>query len=89
MVVEPETPIADGPHELSAAVRNAVLEGGLDLAGIAPAVTPTGFHKLLDWLDTGHHGEMQWMESRRRGSQASAVHAPADKKRGNGRVELL
>lgn len=65
MVVEPQTPIADGPHELSAAVRNAVFESGLDLAGIAPAVTPTGFHKLLEWLDTGHHGEMQWMESRR------------------------
>ncbi|MFM7036526.1 MAG: tRNA epoxyqueuosine(34) reductase QueG [Planctomycetaceae bacterium] len=65
MAVEPETAMADGPYELSAAVRNAVFESGLDLAGIAPAVTPAGFHKLLEWLDAGHHGEMQWMESRR------------------------
>jgi len=38
-------------------------QGFADLA-IAPAVTPAGFHGLLRWLQSGHHGEMSWMESR-------------------------
>ncbi|MEY3174637.1 MAG: Epoxyqueuosine reductase [Planctomycetota bacterium] len=56
---------ADGPGELSAAVRVVAEAAGFDLVGIAPAVTPTGFHRLLEWLDAGYQGEMQWMESRR------------------------
>ena len=56
---------ADGPQQLTDAVRNALLSAKLDLAGIAPAVTPSGFHQLLQWLNDGYHGDMQWMESRR------------------------
>jgi epoxyqueuosine reductase len=69
MARPPEAATADDPQQLALAVRNAVLAAGLDLAGIAPAVTPTGFHKLLDWLNAGHHGEMQWMETRREARQ--------------------
>ncbi|MFM7056021.1 MAG: tRNA epoxyqueuosine(34) reductase QueG [Planctomycetota bacterium] len=55
---------ADSPQQLTDAVRTALLAARLDLAGIAPAVTPSGFHRLLEWLSAGHHGEMHWMESR-------------------------
>lgn len=56
---------ADSPQELSRAVHAAATQHGLQLCGIAPAVTPTGFHRLLTWLDAGFHGEMHWMASRK------------------------
>lgn len=56
---------ADSPQELSRAVHAAATKHGLQLCGIAPAVTPTGFHRLLTWLDAGFHGEMHWMASRK------------------------
>ena len=37
---------------------------GFELAGIAPAVTPTGLHEFLDWLERGHAGEMHYFERR-------------------------
>ncbi|MFN9720000.1 MAG: tRNA epoxyqueuosine(34) reductase QueG [Planctomycetota bacterium] len=38
---------------------------GFAKIGIAPAVTPTGFHRLLDWIADGYAADMQWMERRR------------------------
>ena len=38
---------------------------GFDLAGIAPAVTPTGYHSFLDWLNQGYAGEMSYLERRK------------------------
>jgi epoxyqueuosine reductase len=35
-----------------------------ELVGIAPAVTPTGFHEFLKWLERGHAGEMHYFERR-------------------------
>jgi epoxyqueuosine reductase len=37
---------------------------GFELAGIAPAVTPTGIHEFLDWLEQGYAGEMKYLERR-------------------------
>ncbi len=61
----PSSAGADSPQDLSRAVHAAAAEHGLQLCGVAPAVTPTGFHRLLTWLDAGFQGEMHWMESRR------------------------
>lgn len=47
-------------HEL----RTLAVEQGFSQIGIAPAVTPTGFHRLLDWLSKGYAADMQWMERR-------------------------
>lgn len=40
-------------------------ELGFVQIGIAPAVTPTGFHRLLEWIDQGHAAEMHWIERRK------------------------
>ena len=37
---------------------------GFGLVGIAPAVTPTGFPRLTDWISAGHAGEMHYIERR-------------------------
>lgn len=39
-------------------------ELGFAQIGIAPAVTPTGFHRLLQWISDGHCAGMQWVERR-------------------------
>ena len=50
---------------LSASIKSAAHRIGFELVGIAPAVTPTGYHDLLDWIDRGHAGEMKYIERRR------------------------
>ncbi len=42
---------------------------GFGLCGVAPAVTPTGFSRFLQWLEAGYAGEMQYLESRREAYQ--------------------
>lgn len=37
---------------------------GFAQIGITPAVTPTGFHRLLQWIDDGHSADMQWIKRR-------------------------
>lgn len=37
---------------------------GFELVGIAPAVTPDGFHDLLRWIDRGHAGSMEYIPRR-------------------------
>lgn len=69
--------ISGGSRALSEAVRACASAQGLELTGIAPAVTPAGYHRLLEWLDAGMHGEMGWMESRREARRhPSAVMPP-------------
>ncbi|MGV2979440.1 tRNA epoxyqueuosine(34) reductase QueG [Camelimonas sp. ID_303_24] len=58
---------AAGPAGLSgAALRKAVvaraLAEGFDVARVAPAAAlPETGARLLDWLDAGYHGDMEWM----------------------------
>lgn len=49
----------------SALVKRLAREVGFDLAGIAPAITPTGYHSFLDWLNQGYAGEMSYLERRK------------------------
>lgn len=46
-------------------IKRLAREVGFDLAGIAPAVTPTGYHSFLDWLNQGYAGEMSYLERRK------------------------
>ena len=55
----------DAPSELSAAIKEEARRLGFSLAGIAPAVSPTGFHRLLEWLQQGYAGQMQYLAARR------------------------
>ena len=38
---------------------------GFALAGVCPAVTPTGLHRFYEWLEAGYAGEMQYLHERR------------------------
>lgn len=49
----------------SALIKEMAREVGFDLAGIAPAVTPAGYHSFLDWLNQGYAGEMSYLERRK------------------------
>lgn len=49
----------------SALIKQLATEVGFDLAGIAPAVTPDGYHQFLDWLNQGYAGEMSYLEGRK------------------------
>jgi len=37
---------------------------GFDLFGIAPAVTPEGFHRLIQWVEAGYAAEMNYFTER-------------------------
>ena len=50
---------------LSQRIKQAATDAGFALSGIAPAVNPTGFHPLLEWMEQGYHADMDWMPRRR------------------------
>ena len=50
---------------ISQRIKSLGLELGFAQIGIAPAVTPTGFHRLLQWIDSGHAADMQWVARRK------------------------
>jgi epoxyqueuosine reductase len=50
---------------LTEVLRQRARELGFAQVGVAPAVMPTGYHKLLEWLSAGHAGDMDWIERRR------------------------
>lgn len=51
--------------ELAKLVKSVAKKAGFDWCGIAPAVKPDGFDRFLQWLESGFHGEMDWMSRRR------------------------
>ena len=46
-------------------LKTVATELGFDQLGIAPAVSPAGFHPLLEWLGNGYAADMNWIERRR------------------------
>jgi epoxyqueuosine reductase len=51
-------------HQLTAELKQRARSLGFDLCGIAPAGPSEHAAFLRDWLETGRHGEMAWMEGR-------------------------
>ncbi|MFK7777014.1 MAG: tRNA epoxyqueuosine(34) reductase QueG [Gimesia sp.] len=64
MTESPDLPPRDQSQK-SALIKQLALEAGFDQAGIAPAVTPEGYHQFLDWLNQGYAGEMSYLERRK------------------------
>lgn len=50
--------------EISAALKLRASQLGFDLVGVAPAVSPTGFHDFREWLAEGFAGEMHYLPNR-------------------------
>lgn len=46
-------------------VKARAAELGFDQIGIAPAVSPSGFHPLLNWIHRGFAADMDWIERRK------------------------
>lgn len=59
-----ETLSALSPDQLASALKARARELGFDLCGIAPAVSPTTFGRLREWLQRGFGGEMSYIERR-------------------------
>jgi epoxyqueuosine reductase len=49
---------------LADALRDAASIEGFSLLGIAPAVESKGFHDLVQWIEQGYAGEMDYLENR-------------------------
>lgn len=56
---------ADDRSRKSALIKQMAFDCGFDLAGLAPAITPAGYHHFLKWLNQGYAGEMSYLERRK------------------------
>jgi len=52
------------PADLVDTLANQARDLGFDLFGIAPAVTPKGFHRLVPWIEAGYAAEMAYFQDR-------------------------
>jgi epoxyqueuosine reductase len=50
--------------DLTTAVKAEAARLGFSLAGVCPAVEPSGFSRLQDWLAAGYAGEMHYLANR-------------------------
>jgi epoxyqueuosine reductase len=50
--------------ELTRRLKSLAAEVGFSMAGVAPAVVPTGFARLGEWLAAGYAGEMHYIAER-------------------------
>lgn len=57
------------PLQLSKAIKSAANTIGFDWCGICAAVRPPGFNQFEAWLDSGFHGQMEYLERRREAYQ--------------------
>lgn len=54
-----------GVHSgLTTRLRQLAKDQGFAHLGVAPAVTPTGFHRLLEWVASGYDAGMSWISRR-------------------------
>ncbi|WP_164103751.1 tRNA epoxyqueuosine(34) reductase QueG [Candidatus Laterigemmans baculatus] len=51
--------------DLTAALHSAAAAEGFSQCGVAAAVEPRGFSRLLDWITAGYAGSMQYIPDRR------------------------
>ncbi len=52
-------------EQLTKSLKLEARKLGFQLSGACPAVTPEGYSSFLDWLDSGFHGEMNYLDQRR------------------------
>ena len=57
--------MSENPAATSDELKRTADTLGFDLVGIAPAVSPPGFHPLLEWIDSGYAADMEWIDRRR------------------------
>ncbi len=50
--------------QITSDLKHAANELGFELAGVCPAVTPSGFHRFLEWIELGYGGQMHYLADR-------------------------
>ena len=63
------TPALTDNTSLTAVLKSDAGELGFDLIGIAPAVSPPGYHPLLEWIASGYAADMDWISQRQNAYQ--------------------
>lgn len=58
-------PSDQSPGTATEALRLRAEALGFHHLGIAPAISPPGFHPLLEWIGKGYAADMHWMERRK------------------------
>lgn len=68
--------LADSEHNFSADLRQVSeqlkatgIQLGFDVLKIAPAVSPVGYHPLLEWIANGYDADMHWIRRRQEAYQ--------------------
>ncbi|MCH2183222.1 MAG: tRNA epoxyqueuosine(34) reductase QueG [Mariniblastus sp.] len=52
------------PAEITATLKDQAEQAGFQLFGTCPAIEPTGFGPLVEWLEAGYAGEMHYFQER-------------------------
>ncbi|HMO15057.1 MAG TPA: tRNA epoxyqueuosine(34) reductase QueG [Pirellulaceae bacterium] len=52
------------PEKLTDSIKSLSRKYGFQFCGVAPAVSPTGYHRFVDWIAAGNHGEMSYLQDR-------------------------
>ena len=63
-VLSGEWRVARVNENLTNDLKYAAHELGFELAGVCPAVTPSGYHRFLEWIELGYGGEMHYLADR-------------------------
>lgn len=50
--------------ELTSRLTSRAHELGFELVGVTPAISPSGYHRFLEWLELGYAGEMHYLPER-------------------------
>ncbi|WP_417730189.1 tRNA epoxyqueuosine(34) reductase QueG [Rosistilla oblonga] len=56
---------SEAPADFTQLLKSQANQLGFHLSGACPAVEPSGYHRLLDWIDSGKAGEMDYLDARR------------------------
>ncbi len=51
-------------EQVTSDLKRAANELGFELVGVCPAVTPSGYHRFLEWIELGYGGEMHYLADR-------------------------
>ncbi len=54
----------EDPELTTRLVRSIAQDLEFNLCGIAPAVSPPGYHRLVEWINAGHAADMEWIPRR-------------------------
>ena len=56
--------VSMSPEQFLQSIRAEAKRLGFELLGATPAVSPTGYQKLVQWIDDGYAGEMRYIPER-------------------------